>query len=61
MELFGKIVHYIQPLTVLAKHFILGVLQGYEYASDKTSQNPGTLSFILPKIRTAISADFFHF
>ena len=49
MELFAIIVDYIQPLTNSAKHFILVVSQDYEYASDKTSQNPGTLSFISQK------------
>ena len=39
-----------QPLTIFAKHFILGVSQGYEYASDKTKQMPGALSFISHKI-----------
>ena len=62
MELFAKIIDCIQPSTILAKHFILGVSHGYEYASDKTKQNPGTLS---QKIRTAICANFstftFHF
>ena len=56
----AKIFGCIQPLALFAKHFILGVLQGYEYASDKTKQNPGALSFISQKIRTAISANFFN-
>ena len=56
----AKIFGCIQPLALFAKHFILGVLQGYEYASDKTKQNPGALSFISQKSRTAISANFFH-
>ena len=43
MEIFTKIVDFIQPLTIFAKHFILDVLQVYEYASDKTKQNPGHL------------------
>ena len=47
-----------QPLTIFAKHFILGVSQGCEYASDKTKQNPGVLSLISQKIRTAISTNF---
>ena len=46
----------MQPLTIFAKHFILVVSQGYEYAFDKTKQMPGALSFILQKIRTAITA-----
>ena len=36
---------------------MLFVSQGYEYASDKTKQNPGVLSFISQKIRTAVSAN----
>ena len=54
MELFAKIFDCIQPL---AKHFILFVSQSYEYASDKTKQNPGVLSFISQKTRTAVSAN----
>ena len=61
MELSAKIVDCIQPLTIFAKHFILGVLQGYEYASDKVKQDPGALPLILQKIKTAISENFFHF
>ena len=61
MELSSKIVDCIQPITIFAKHFILGVSQGHEYASDKAKQNPGALSLIPQKIRTAISANFFHF
>ena len=34
MKLFAEIVDCIQPLTIFAKHFSLGVSQGYEYASD---------------------------
>ena len=56
MQPSAKIVHCIQPLAIFAKHFILFVPQGYEYASDKTKQNLG-VSFILQKIRTAISAN----
>ena len=59
MDLFTKIVDCIQLLTIFTKHFMLFVLQGYEYASNKTQQNPGVLSFISQKIRTAISANFF--
>ena len=40
MEFLAKIVHCIQPLTIFAKHFTLVFSQGYEYASDKTKQNP---------------------
>ena len=61
MELFVKIVDCIQPLTILEKHFILGLSQGYNYASDKTNQNPGALSLISTKNRTEISANSFQF
>ena len=61
MELFVKIVDCIQPLTILEKHFILGLPQGYNYASDKTKQNPGALSLISTKNRTEISANSFQF
>ena len=61
MEFSTKIVDCIQPLTIFAKHFILGVSQGYEYVSDKAKQNPGALSLIPQKIRTAIPANFLHF
>ena len=59
MELFAKIVDCTQPLTIFAEHFILFLSQGYEYAFDKTKQNPGVLSFISQKIRTAVSANIF--
>ena len=59
MKLSAKIADCIQPLTIFAKHFLLGASQGYEYASDKT-KNTGVLSFISQKIRTAISANFSH-
>ena len=49
MELSAKIVDCIQLLIIFAKHFILGVSQGYEYASDKAKQNPGALSLIPQK------------
>ena len=45
MEHSAKIVGCIQPLTIFAKHFILGFSQGREHASDKVKQNPGALSF----------------
>ena len=61
MELFGNIVDCIQPLTILVKHVIVGVLQCYEYASDKPKQNPGALLFISQTIRAATSANFLHF
>ena len=48
MEVFAKIIDCIQPLTILEKHFILGVSQGFEYASDKT-KHLGALSFISQK------------
>ena len=59
MELFAKIVDCTQSLTIFAEHFILFLSQGYEYAFDKTKQNPGVLSFISQKIRTAVSANIF--
>ena len=43
MEFSTKIVDCIQPLTIFAKHLILGVSQSYEYVSDKAKQNPGAL------------------
>ena len=46
-------------LTIFAKDFILFVSQGYEYASDKTKQNPVVMSFISQKVMTAISANLF--
>ena len=61
MELSAEIVDYVQPLTILAKRFMLGVSQCYEYASDKTKQNPGALLFIPLKIKTVLSANLFHF
>ena len=61
MEFSTKIVDCIQPFTIFAKHFILDVSQGYEYVSDKAKQNPSALSLIPQKIRTVISASFFHF
>ena len=61
MELFVNIVDCIKPLTIFAKHSILCVSQGYKSVSDLTKQKLGALSFTSQKIRTAISADFFHF
>ena len=61
MVLSAKIVDCIQPLTIFAKHFILGASQGQEYGSDKAKQNPCAWLLIPQKIRTAISANFFHF
>ena len=46
MELSVKIVDSIQPLAIFSKHFILGVLQGYQYVFDKAKQNPVALSLI---------------
>ena len=60
MEPFPKIVDCIQPLTIFAKHFIVGVSQGYEYTSDKAKQNWDGLSLIAHKVRTVISGNFFH-
>ena len=48
-------------LTIFVKHFILDVSQGYGYLSGKAKENLGALSLIPQKIRTAISANFFHF
>ena len=50
MEISAKIVDCIRRLTIFAKHFILGVSQRYEYASDKAKQNPGALSLIPQKL-----------
>ena len=61
MELSAKIVDCIQPLTIFAKHFMLGVSQGYDYAADRAKQIPCALSHIPQKISTAIFANFFHF
>ena len=60
MELFANIVDCIQPLTVFAKDSILGVSKG-RCDSGKTKEKLGALSFILQKIGTGISVDFFHF
>ena len=38
MELSAKLVDCIQLLTIFAKHFKLGVSQGYEYVRDKGKQ-----------------------
>ena len=46
IELSSKIVDCIQPITIFAKHFILRVSQGHEYASDNAKQNPGALPLI---------------
>ena len=61
MELFAKLIPCIKLLTIFAKHFIISVSKDYEYASYKTKQNPGELSLISQKIRTAIFAISFHF
>ena len=49
IELSSKIGDCIQPFIIFAKHFILRVLQGHEYASDKAKQNPCALSLIPQK------------
>ena len=49
MELFAEIVGCIQLSTIFAEHFILGASQDYEYASNKSKQNPGALPFISRK------------
>ena len=56
MELCGKIVACIQPLTIFAKNFILGVSQDYEYAFDKVKQNPG----VVPWSETLLIANSIH-
>ena len=61
MELSGKIVDCIQPLTIFTKHFILGVSQGYDNVADRAKQIPGALSHIPQNISTAIFANFFRF
>ena len=60
MELFAKVVDYIQLLPIFVKHIILlFVSQSYEYLSDKTKQYPGVLSVVSQNIRTSISANLF--
>ena len=61
MELSAEIVDCIQLFNIFAKHFILGVSKGYEYASNKAKQNPSASSLTSQKRRTAITANFFHF
>ena len=61
MEIFAKNVDCFHALIIFSKHFILVASQGYEYASDKTKEKSGALSFVSQKIRTAIPANFFHF
>ena len=61
MELSAEIVDCIQLFNIFAKHFILDVSQGYEYASNKAKQNPSASSLTPQKRRTAITANFFHF
>ena len=48
MELFADIFDYIQPLTIFAKHSILGVSHG-RCASGKTKERLGALLFISQK------------
>ena len=59
--LLAKKFDFIQPLTIFIKHFILSASQSCEYPFNKTKQNPGALSFISPKLRTSVSANFFQF
>ena len=60
MEPFAYFVECFLPLTIFAKHSISGVSQG-RYASGKSNEKLGALLFISQKIKTAISAVFFHF
>ena len=48
MELFGNILDYIQPLTIFAKHSILGVSQS-RCTPGKSKEKLGALSFISQK------------
>ena len=48
MESFANTVEHIQPLTIFAKHSILGVSQG-RCASVKTKEKLDALSFISQK------------
>ena len=48
MELFANIFDYIQPLTIFAKHSILGVSRG-RCVTGKTKEKLGALSFISQK------------
>ena len=50
MELSTKLVDCIQPLTIFAKHFILGASQIYEYVSHKSKQNPAAFSLAPQKL-----------
>ena len=61
MKFCAKKVDCVLPLTIFAKHSILGVSQGYECVSDETKKIPDALLFISPENRTAITAEFFHF
>ena len=49
MEPFAEIVDCIELWTIFVEHFTLGVSQGYEFASNKSKQNPGALPFISRK------------
>ena len=60
MELSAKAVDDIQSLTIFTKSFILDLSQGSEYASENNKQNSGAIVFISQKIKSSISADFFH-
>ena len=46
LDFFVKIVDCIQPMTIFAKHAISFVSHSYEYASNRTKQSLGVLSFI---------------
>ena len=59
MKSFANLVECIQPLTIFAKHSILGVSKG-RCALGKSKEKLSALLFISQKIRTAISANFFH-
>ena len=48
MERFANTVDYNRPLTIFTKHSILGVSQG-RYASGKTKEKLGALSFVSQK------------
>ena len=57
MESFANLVECIQPLTIFAKHSILGVSQS-RCSSGKSKEKLGAFLFISQNIRTAISANF---
>ena len=59
MKPFVKIIYCFKSLAFFAKCFILFIRYGYEYATDKSKQNPDVLSFISQRIRNAVSANLF--